>query len=206
MQRAMNTNFWGPIRVIKGVLPSMRARKTGTIISISSIFGFHPCAAGALYSCPKAAHDMLQRVLSQELASFNIRTIIINAGLYKTAVLQNAKHPSQGYGESYLSSSVGQVLGVVGKIAQNPDENMPGDPSKFGDRIVEIADSTGLGKGVEKNSRVFLGRDAIKLSDITLKEALQDFEASKTIASSTDYDGHASDGVGLVSDIFDKTS
>lgn len=45
MLAAFNTNFWGPIRVLKGALPSMRARKSGTIIYIGSIFGFYPCVS-----------------------------------------------------------------------------------------------------------------------------------------------------------------
>src|SRR5689334_12741670 len=101
MKEAMETNFWGPVRVIQGVLPTMRARKSGTIVSNSSILGFYPCPGGVLYSCPKAAQDMLLSILKSELAIFNIRTITINAGLFRTAVLSSSKLPAAGITEDY---------------------------------------------------------------------------------------------------------
>ncbi|KAK5080170.1 hypothetical protein LTR70_008921 [Exophiala xenobiotica] len=199
---AMDVNFLGPIRVLKGALPSMRARNSGTIVSISSIFGFYPCPAGALYCCPKAAHDMLQNVLSAELSSFNIRTVIITAGLYRTNVLVNSKQPVNGFSETTMSTPVAQVLGEVGKFIQNPEEHIPGDPGKFGNRIVEIVDGSGMGKGLEKNSRFLFGRDALKMSGITMKGLTDSFKLSEGIAASTDFEGHTAPGVATVSDMF----
>lgn len=199
MKASMETNFWGPVRVIQGVLPSMRAKKAGTIVSISSIFGFYPCPAGAMYSCPKAAQDVLQSILKSELAIFNIRPITITAGLYKTNVLNNTKQPANGLGESYLAGSVGRTMGEVVNIIQNPDDT-PGDPVKFGDRVVEIVDCTGLGAGLEKTSRFLFGRDAVHLSQLKLAELTEDFKNSEPIAASTDYEGHTGRGVGIVAD------
>lgn len=116
MKASMEANFWGPVRVILGVLPSMRAKKAGTIVSISSIFGFHPCPAMAMYSVPKAAQDMLQSVLKSELAMFNIRPVIITAGLYKTNVLLHAKQPSSGFGDIYMAGSVGKTMEESARI------------------------------------------------------------------------------------------
>ncbi|KAL2424384.1 Oxidoreductase claN [Exophiala dermatitidis] len=200
MQAAMDTNFWGPIRVLKGALPSMRARKSGTIVSISSIFAFYPCPGGAMYSCPKAAQDALQSILGKELASFNIRTVIINAGLYKTNVLVNSKQPSNGFSESYLAP-LGPVLNTVGTLVQDPSQ-MPGDPTKFGERIVDVVDGTGLAKGLENTSRFWFGRDAVKLSSIVMKELEESFKESNAIATSTDFEGHTGDGVAVVSDYY----
>lgn len=179
MQAAMNTNFWGPVRVLKGVLPSMRARKTGTIVAISSIFAIYPLPASFMYCCPKAAQDMLLGVLKKELEAFNIRTVTLNAGLYRTAAFRSSKPPA--ISEAYLNTKVGQILGVVGQIAADPEANMPGDPSKLGDRLVEIVDGSGLGKRLGKHSRFLVGRDAIKLSDIVLKEMEEDFRAARRL-------------------------
>lgn len=199
MKASMETNFWGPVRVVQGVLPSMRAKKAGTIVSISSIFGFYPCPAAAMYSCPKAAQDILQSTLKSELAMFNIRPITITAGLYRTNVMKHAKQPTHGFGESYMAGSVGRTMGETVKVLEDPDD-IPGDPDKFGDRIVEIVDGTGLGAGLEKTSRFLFGRDAIHLSRLRLAELTEDFKNTEQIATSTDYEGHTGRGVATVSD------
>lgn len=197
MHEAMETNFWGPIRVIKGVLPSMRARKSGTIVYISSIFGIVPCPSGAMYSCPKAAQDMLQGVINTELSLFNIRAISINAGMFRTDVLAHSKQPSGGFSDAYGNTDIPRIMGEVMKLVQNPD-TMPGDPTKFGERVVEIVDGTGLGKGLEKHTRFLFGRDAAKLAEARMQELAEDFEASGKIARSTDFEDHGGEGVAAV--------
>lgn len=55
MQDQMNTNFYGPIRVLKGVLPALRAQRSGTVVNISSSAGIDGGAGGALYASSKFA-------------------------------------------------------------------------------------------------------------------------------------------------------
>jgi NADP-dependent 3-hydroxy acid dehydrogenase YdfG len=51
----MDTNFFGPLRLIQAVLPSMRERKSGSIINITSISGVYAFAGGSVYSASKFA-------------------------------------------------------------------------------------------------------------------------------------------------------
>ncbi len=51
----METNFFAPLKLIQSVVPSMRQRKSGSIVNISSIAGIHSTPEWGLYSASKFA-------------------------------------------------------------------------------------------------------------------------------------------------------
>jgi NADP-dependent 3-hydroxy acid dehydrogenase YdfG len=55
IEAQFNTNIYGPVRVLKGVLPFVRARKSGTVVKISSSAGVDGLPACAMYSRTKLA-------------------------------------------------------------------------------------------------------------------------------------------------------
>lgn len=55
IEAQFNTNVYGPVRVLKGVLPFMRARKSGTVVNISSSAGIDALPACAMYAGTKFA-------------------------------------------------------------------------------------------------------------------------------------------------------
>lgn len=59
-RKLFETNFWGPQKVIKAVLPYMRERRIGTIVNISSVGGFSPLPAASLYCASKFALEGLR--------------------------------------------------------------------------------------------------------------------------------------------------
>ena len=54
-KREFETNYWGVLRVIKAVLPQMRARKSGTIVNMSSIAGLTGIPGASAYAGSKWA-------------------------------------------------------------------------------------------------------------------------------------------------------
>jgi len=141
---------------------------------------------------------MVYETLKVELAPFNIRPIIINAGLVRTSVLKNAPMPKNGFGQHYLEkTAVGATLGIVGGLVQDP-EQMPGDPVKFGDRVVEIVDGTGYGEGLENNARFIFGRDGLQLAAKKVERLTGEVKASQKIAISIDVEGCSAPGVAAV--------
>jgi NAD(P)-dependent dehydrogenase (short-subunit alcohol dehydrogenase family) len=74
------TNVFGPLRVIQGFLPGMRARRRGLIVDISSLAGqFAPPLQG-VYSASKAALELLSEALQFEVQHFGVRVVIIQSG------------------------------------------------------------------------------------------------------------------------------
>ncbi|KAH9022081.1 NAD-P-binding protein [Lactarius deliciosus] len=81
----MNTNFVGPINVTNAILPSMRARRDGTIVFVGSRSAYRTQLAGVVsYCASKAALHSYAETLSTELEHFNIRVTIAVPGGFAT--------------------------------------------------------------------------------------------------------------------------
>ena len=83
------TNFFGVHRLIRAVLPIMRAQKSGRIITIGSIAGFLPTPFEAFYSASKHALEGYSESLDYEIRPFGIRTILIEPGFIRTSLRGN---------------------------------------------------------------------------------------------------------------------
>jgi NAD(P)-dependent dehydrogenase (short-subunit alcohol dehydrogenase family) len=78
------TNFFGPVALIQEVLPSMRERRTGTIVTISS-GGVRSCPIGAgHYVATKAALEALTTSLGKELDPLGITVMTVEPGAFRT--------------------------------------------------------------------------------------------------------------------------
>lgn len=85
---AIETNFWGPIRMARLVLPGMRAQGSGVIVNVSSITGRLPAFPGyGFYAAGKHALGAVSESLSAEVAPFGIRVVCIEPGYYDTALV-----------------------------------------------------------------------------------------------------------------------
>lgn len=90
VRRQFDTNVFGTLRVIRGALPSMRERRRGTIVNLSSIAGLVARPFGGLYSASKHALEALTEALHFEVRPFGIRVLLIEPGQYGTQLLDNA--------------------------------------------------------------------------------------------------------------------
>jgi len=69
--RAMfEANYWGPIRMIQAVLPSMRERRAGYIVNVTSIAGRIATPNQIPYSASKHALAAASEALAHEVAAF----------------------------------------------------------------------------------------------------------------------------------------
>lgn len=87
----MDTDFFGPIRLLKKVIPVMREQKSGHIFNIGSIAGKVGMALSSAYVSSKFALEGLTEVLRGELGPYNIKATIIEPGVVKTNFIENMK-------------------------------------------------------------------------------------------------------------------
>jgi NAD(P)-dependent dehydrogenase (short-subunit alcohol dehydrogenase family) len=89
-QRLMDTNFFGPVRVNRAVLPHMRRQRSGVLMHLSSAAGRVVLPSGGFYCASKFALEALAEAYSYELAAQGIESVIVEPGQYETPVFGNS--------------------------------------------------------------------------------------------------------------------
>lgn len=87
-----DTNFFGPINVIKAVLPQMRKQNSGLIINITSIAGYMGLPFRGIYSASKGALELLTEAFRMELKGFNIKMTNVAPGDFATNIAAGRYH------------------------------------------------------------------------------------------------------------------
>jgi NAD(P)-dependent dehydrogenase (short-subunit alcohol dehydrogenase family) len=88
-QRLMDTNFLGPVRVNRAVLPHMRRQRSGVLMHITSGAGRVVLPSVGFYCASKFALEALAESYSYELAGEGIESVIVQPGAYETPVFGN---------------------------------------------------------------------------------------------------------------------
>ena len=89
------TNFFGAIRVIQAVLPTMRNQRNGRIVNVSSMGGRIAIPLDSAYHGTKFALEGLSESLQYEVEQFGIKIIIIEPGAIKSNFFNNLKMASK---------------------------------------------------------------------------------------------------------------
>ena len=96
-----DTNFFGPIEVIKAVLPQMREQKSGLIINVTSIAGYMGLPYRSIYSASKGALELITESLRMEVKSFGIHITNIAPGDFATNIAAGRFHSPVLKGSPY---------------------------------------------------------------------------------------------------------
>ena len=95
------TNLFGPIEVMKAVLPQMRSQKSGLIINITSIAGYMGLPYRGIYSASKGALELITEALRMEVKSFGIQITNVAPGDFATNIAAGRYHAPVVQGSAY---------------------------------------------------------------------------------------------------------
>jgi NAD(P)-dependent dehydrogenase (short-subunit alcohol dehydrogenase family) len=150
--RAMfETNFFGLARLIRRVLPGMRARGQGHVINVSSVGGLLGNPGSGYYNGTKFAVEGLSEALAKEVESLGIRVTVIEPGPFRTdwagRSLKQVSQPIAAY-EKTSGARRAQITSYSGRQA--------GDPARAAQAIIQVVESP------SPPMNLVLGKDGLK--------------------------------------------
>ena len=171
------TNLFGPIELIKQVLPGMRAQRSGAIINISSIAASRSNIGSGYYAASKAALELLSEGLVHEVEPLGIKVMVVQPGSFRTSFytaknLKKSEHKISDYAETAWKRSDSSVNTVT---------DQPGDPDKAGKAIVELIEKE------DAPMRYIMGSDAYEKVEAALNKRLAEMEKWKEYSKITDF-------------------
>lgn len=101
IQNNFQTNLFGPIEVIRAVLPQMRRQQSGLVINITSIAGYMGLPYRGIYSASKGALEILSESLRMEVKPFGIEVTTIAPGDFATNIAAGRFHAPLVKGSPY---------------------------------------------------------------------------------------------------------
>ncbi len=126
------TNFFGPIEVMKAVLPQMRSQKSGLIINVTSIAAYMGLPYRSVYSASKGALELITEALRMEVKPFGIQITNVAPGDFATNIASGRFHAPLIQGSAY-EIPYGNTLKMM-------DEHVDGgsNPNEMAEAVYQI--------------------------------------------------------------------
>tara|TARA_R110002051_G_scaffold73026_1_gene132030 strand:+ start:178 stop:1032 length:855 start_codon:yes stop_codon:yes gene_type:complete len=176
VRRMFEVNVFGLSRMMHLVLPGMRARRSGTIVNVSSIGGIRAFPAVGYYNGTKFAVEGISEALSQEVAPLGIKVLIVEPSGFRTdwagRSANETKHPIADY-DATAGRNKGAIRGYSGA--------QPGDPKRAVAAII---------KAVEAKTpplRLLLGKAALAGARGKIEMLQKDFDAWAEVTEGADF-------------------
>ncbi len=174
IEKQIATSLFGPMKVTRAVLPTMRSQRSGHIITISStasLVGIPFCTA---YASSKFGTDGWMKSMQLEIAPFGIHTTIVNPGFFRTELLTDE---STAYAESKIEDyDEGRAQQMQFWASANGQQS--GDPAKLADALIILSNEP------VPPLRFIAGADAISTAEQTIAMLQQEIEAYRELSGS----------------------
>lgn len=173
LRTLMETMFFGPVALTREVVPSLRERRTGTIVQVTSVGGLTTAAGFGAYCAAKHALEGLSECLAKEVAPFGVRVLIVEPGAFRTSLFGaafRALPPLEAYAPS---------VGPTRDFAARLHGEQAGDPLKAARAIIDAVEAGA------KTLRLPLGADAVSGIRQKLAEVAADVDANEAVALAT---------------------
>jgi len=174
IERQFAVSLFGPMNVTRAVLPIMRSRRSGHLMTISSLAGLAGAAYTGAYAASKFAVDGWMESLAPEVEPFGIHTTVVNPGFFRTELLtEESTDYAEPFIDDYAERNAAQREFWKGQNGQQS-----GDPAKLAQALLTIADED------QPPFRFIAGADAIAQAEEKLAERQQQIDSFRDLSTS----------------------
>ncbi|MER5615181.1 SDR family NAD(P)-dependent oxidoreductase [Streptomyces sp. NPDC002215] len=173
----IETNLFGPMNVTRAVLPVMRARRSGHVITLSSLAGAVGVDFCVAYSAAKFGVEGFMEVLHHDVEPLGIHTTIVEPGFFRTELLVEA---STTYADGSIDDYAERTAATK-KQWEAMNGHQPGDPAKLADALLKVTELD------QPPQRFIAGDDCLAAVEAKAKQLLDQVEASRELGADLAY-------------------
>ncbi|MGD0635862.1 MAG: oxidoreductase [Beijerinckiaceae bacterium] len=169
-------NFFGPVALIKAVLPGMRRRRHGAIVNLSSIAARNPGPGSGYYGATKCALEAISGSLRKEVEPLGVKVIAVEPGEFRTDFSGRSLLQSRTAIADYAETSGRRRI-----ENDKTDGHQRGDPARGAQVIIKAVEAS------DAPHLLLLGSDAIQVVGAALDADRAMLEAWKATSLTTDF-------------------
>ncbi|KAI2605813.1 uncharacterized protein GGS25DRAFT_357362 [Hypoxylon fragiforme] len=184
--KQFQANTFGPINVYRAVLPHMRQKRAGTLVTIGSMAAWYTMPGCNMYNASKSALRYLTTGLAEEVRDFGIRHCLIEPGLFRTELLK----PDGNMAATNHATRIADYAELNATAERNFaafDGNQAGDPVKGAKIIYDVVTSSGVAAGREFPGFLPLGSDANEQIAKSAQKVIDDMKPWEHITRLSDF-------------------
>jgi len=175
LRRQFDVNVFGPVAMMKAVLPFMRARRRGHIINITSMGGYITMPGIAYYCGSKFALEGISDTLAKEVQPFGIAVTAIAPGSFRTDWAGRSMQRTPRSIADYDA-----LFDPVRKAREEKSGKQLGDPARAARAILAIIEAEA------PPTHLLLGSDALNLVRSKLADLTRNLDLWEELTISTD--------------------
>jgi NAD(P)-dependent dehydrogenase (short-subunit alcohol dehydrogenase family) len=175
LRRQFDVNVFGPVAMMKAVLPFMRARRRGHILNITSMGGYITMPGIAYYCGSKFALEGISDALAKEVQPFGIAVTAIAPGSFRTDWAGRSMQRTPRSIADYDA-----LFDPVRKAREEKSGKQLGDPARAARAILAVIEAEA------PPQHLLLGSDALQLVRSKLADLTRDLDRWEEVTISTD--------------------
>jgi NAD(P)-dependent dehydrogenase (short-subunit alcohol dehydrogenase family) len=181
LRRQFEVNVFGAVSMMKAILPTMRRRRSGRIINITSMGGYITMPGIAYYCGSKFALEGISETLAKEVKGFGIHVTAVAPGSFRTDWAGRSMVRSGRSIADYDS-----VFDPIRKAREEKSGHQAGDPIKAAEVLLKLLATE------NPPVHLLLGSDALKLVREKIDSLASEITAWEDVTVSTDFGSHSS--------------